>query len=532
MRRPSHLTSCARSTRPNCSAPSPPPNPATLAHPTRAAMRCCATSSCCHRRRDQQAASLAERLEPERRGRPRLLRARARRRRMPAARPLGIPYGFSVHARDARKVSRTGGASQLTRRVSSPATRMWPRRLCPMGVATEVVPHGVDVTGSALAPPLAARCCGSSPSDVSSKRRALSRSSPPLRTSRAVRFAHHRRRPRTRAAAGSDRCTRLGDRVALPGSPSHTASCPPTTPLPMSWSSHQSSTASGDRDGLPNVVLEAMASARAVIASDVAAIPSAVRHGTTGMLVPSDDAAALARALDLLAIRPCPRARLAHSGRRHVEPPSTSIPAPAASSTPCRPPMPDGAIAYVLKGFPRRTETFVASEIFRLERSALTCDCSRSSRTRCTDTPSSTASAPAPVPPEHHLVLAPYVAAAMGETNLPTFNRRCGASRAVDRLGSPVPSKPRSRSRSARDATSGRAPAACTSRSFSCRQSHSPIASSTRPTCATCTRTSRTAQRPWPGWQRRSPTCHSRSPPTRPTFIASRSTLQVCFTAS
>ena len=50
----------------------------------------------------------------------------------------------------------------------------------------------------------------------------------------------------------------------------------------------------GDRDGLPNVVLEAMASGRAVVASDVAAVSDAVEHDVTGLLFPPGDASALA----------------------------------------------------------------------------------------------------------------------------------------------------------------------------------------------------------------------------------------------
>jgi glycosyltransferase involved in cell wall biosynthesis len=57
---------------------------------------------------------------------------------------------------------------------------------------------------------------------------------------------------------------------------------------------------SGDRDGLPNVVLEAMASGRAIVASDVAAIATAVIHRHTGLLVRPNDPVALASALDTL----------------------------------------------------------------------------------------------------------------------------------------------------------------------------------------------------------------------------------------
>jgi glycosyltransferase involved in cell wall biosynthesis len=59
--------------------------------------------------------------------------------------------------------------------------------------------------------------------------------------------------------------------------------------------------ADGDRDGLPNVVLEAMASGRPVIASEIAAIASAVRDGETGLLVAPGDPLALRAALERVA---------------------------------------------------------------------------------------------------------------------------------------------------------------------------------------------------------------------------------------
>jgi glycosyltransferase involved in cell wall biosynthesis len=50
-------------------------------------------------------------------------------------------------------------------------------------------------------------------------------------------------------------------------------------------------------EGLPMVIIEAMAAARPVIATYVAGIPELVRSGRTGWLVPAGDADALARAL-------------------------------------------------------------------------------------------------------------------------------------------------------------------------------------------------------------------------------------------
>jgi glycosyltransferase involved in cell wall biosynthesis len=58
----------------------------------------------------------------------------------------------------------------------------------------------------------------------------------------------------------------------------------------------------GDRDGIPNSLLEAMASGLPVVASAVSGIPEAVDDGISGLLVPSGDAAALAGALSRVAL--------------------------------------------------------------------------------------------------------------------------------------------------------------------------------------------------------------------------------------
>ncbi len=63
-------------------------------------------------------------------------------------------------------------------------------------------------------------------------------------------------------------------------------------------------TADGDRDGIPNSVLEAMASGLAVVATAVAGIPEVVRNAKTGFLVDPSDSDALAGALKTLAADP------------------------------------------------------------------------------------------------------------------------------------------------------------------------------------------------------------------------------------
>lgn len=52
-------------------------------------------------------------------------------------------------------------------------------------------------------------------------------------------------------------------------------------------------------EGLPMVILEAMASGRPVIATDVEGVPEAVRHGENGLLAKPNDPAALADAMKL-----------------------------------------------------------------------------------------------------------------------------------------------------------------------------------------------------------------------------------------
>lgn len=55
--------------------------------------------------------------------------------------------------------------------------------------------------------------------------------------------------------------------------------------------------ANGDRDGIPNVIMEACSLGLPVVATDVCGIGEVIRNGETGLLVPQRDTAALARAI-------------------------------------------------------------------------------------------------------------------------------------------------------------------------------------------------------------------------------------------
>ncbi|KFC73246.1 Glycosyl transferase group 1 [Bosea sp. LC85] len=66
----------------------------------------------------------------------------------------------------------------------------------------------------------------------------------------------------------------------------------------------------GDRDGLPNVVMEAASQALPIVATDFAGIPEFVREGVEGVLVAPGDREALARQLADLASSPTRRVAL------------------------------------------------------------------------------------------------------------------------------------------------------------------------------------------------------------------------------
>lgn len=76
---------------------------------------------------------------------------------------------------------------------------------------------------------------------------------------------------------------------------------------------------SGNVDGLPNTLLEAMAAAKAVVASAVAGVPLAVTEGENGCLVPAGDSTKLAEAVIRLLAKPQLREKLGQAARLRVE---------------------------------------------------------------------------------------------------------------------------------------------------------------------------------------------------------------------
>ncbi len=76
--------------------------------------------------------------------------------------------------------------------------------------------------------------------------------------------------------------------------------------------------ADGDRDGLPNVLMEAQSQGVACVSTTVSGVPELIREGETGCLVAPDDAKALAAALEGLIRDPARRMALGEAGAARV----------------------------------------------------------------------------------------------------------------------------------------------------------------------------------------------------------------------
>ncbi len=75
----------------------------------------------------------------------------------------------------------------------------------------------------------------------------------------------------------------------------------------------------GDRDGIPNVLVEAMVMGIPVVSTAISGIPELIKHGINGLLVPEKDPAALAQTIITLLSDPALAGRLAAAGRAKVE---------------------------------------------------------------------------------------------------------------------------------------------------------------------------------------------------------------------
>ena len=237
-----------------------------------------------------------------------------------AARMLALPFGFSTHARDFRKVE----PQVLSERAKAAACVVAcnadvARDLRTLGPEVHLLPHGVDLRR--FAPRV-------SMSNGVARLLAVGRLVEKKGFHFLIAALAGLRFPFSLTIVGDGpeknrlkqlvTLNQLEDRVVFYGDVTHAR-------LPKLYAEADvvvvpsTQDASGDRDGLPNVVLEAMASGRAVVASDVGAIGSAITDNENGLLVPPADPVALGQAIRRLSADRELRQQLGTNGRRRAE---------------------------------------------------------------------------------------------------------------------------------------------------------------------------------------------------------------------
>jgi glycosyltransferase involved in cell wall biosynthesis len=77
-------------------------------------------------------------------------------------------------------------------------------------------------------------------------------------------------------------------------------------------------TPDGDRDGLPNVLVEASSQGLVCVSTDISGVPELLDDGVNGFVVPPEDPAALAAALERLMRDPALRQRLGSAAEQRV----------------------------------------------------------------------------------------------------------------------------------------------------------------------------------------------------------------------
>ena len=115
-----------------------------------------------------------------------------------------------------------------------------------------------------------------------------------------------------------------------------------------------------DRDGIPNVLVEAMAAGAPVVATAVSGIPELVEHEVNGLLVEPDDPQALADALLRLHDDPELTRRLTGNGRATVQERFDGDRLARSS-----PPLPGGAVMTVTRPRPVLASTSTSTATAR-----------------------------------------------------------------------------------------------------------------------------------------------------------------------
>ncbi|GIK86885.1 MAG: colanic acid biosynthesis glycosyltransferase WcaL [Betaproteobacteria bacterium] len=227
-----------------------------------------------------------------------------------AAALRGLPWSVSAHAKDIwttpdwekrRKLASCAWAVTCTR-----ANALHLRALAPDPAQVDLVYHGLDAARFPPPPATAPRAPGA-PVVVLAVGRAVEKKGfddllaalAQLPGALSWRFEHVGGGPLLPALAAQARALGIDGRVAWRGA----------LPQPAVLERYRAAdvfalpsriAADGDRDGLPNVLMEAQSQRLPCVATTVSGIPELIDDGRTGLLVPPRDVPALSRALAAL----------------------------------------------------------------------------------------------------------------------------------------------------------------------------------------------------------------------------------------
>ena len=237
-----------------------------------------------------------------------------------AAQMLGVPFGFSTHARDFRKVAPEVLAQRANHAACVVACNTdVARDLRGLGAKVHLLQHGVDLQRFTLSP-----TCSNGVLRLLAVGRLVEKKGFHFLIAALAGL----KIPFTLTIAGDGpERERLRQLVLLNNLENRVVFCGVVThsELPRMYAEADVVVVpsvqdrSGDRDGLPNVVLEAMASGRAVVATDAGAIASAIVDSENGLLVSPGDPVVLGQAIRRLAESSELRERLGRNGRQHAE---------------------------------------------------------------------------------------------------------------------------------------------------------------------------------------------------------------------
>lgn len=227
----------------------------------------------------------------------------------------GIPFSFTAHAKDLYTTDpeRIAVAGRAATFVSTCTATNGEHLSRIVGRGVEVDPHGVDLErfGAITRQPVPGRILAVGRL-VPKKGFDVLLAALGILHARAVAFECRivGDGPEVDALAEEARMLGIGDRVTFAGARPHESIVDEYAAAEV-FALSPMVTASGDRDGLPNVLLEAMAAGIPVVSSAISGIPEAVMHDVSGMLVEPRRPAALAEALERLLADASLRKRLA-----------------------------------------------------------------------------------------------------------------------------------------------------------------------------------------------------------------------------